>query len=525
MIPSRQSYSLMWPILLGCLLFSAIFLGIIYSVFVPMPPDGGWYSYPGYAFYQERDPLENLLEPSALMQLPGGIHSAFGFETRSILVLVHAAWFSIAGSDLLSVKIFGVLQWLILAVLTGSCVWLLVRDTMIASFFALLVLSDSWIISESLADLRPDIPTAIAGMVCLYLMLRHCTRPSVITTTAAGIFAMLTLLIHITGVAAFAGCSTFACIYILLSMADRGRFRLSLLLVPILGVIAFSFRHLLFDFFIPTSISPDIVSFDLWSKLRQVYAAGISAKLIKEFYRWVDYFFISNAMHLIVLASGLAIGSWAILNETKKEYRLIASTIIGFFAAAATITVLDPHFTSSHLVPVVCLGYVAAAPGLGHALCNNRKMSFGWIIIGVILAMVALKVVHGGKILINSIRDGVSNNAVEQLMKKTSQVLLQKGYPQNLVIAPTSLWLYMPHTTSIVLQDTRSKPITASSPLWKGVSGLIVDNDYLSYGWDKTVNDLLECGAAEKIGEVGKRSGGYYLISLQLNIPGCLSTN
>jgi hypothetical protein len=41
---------------------SALALAAVYAWFVPISIDGGWYSYPGYALSQGRDPGENMRE-------------------------------------------------------------------------------------------------------------------------------------------------------------------------------------------------------------------------------------------------------------------------------------------------------------------------------------------------------------------------------------------------------------------------------------------------------------------------------
>jgi hypothetical protein len=102
------------------------------------------------------------------------------------------------------------------------------------------------------------------------------------------------------------------------------------------------------------------------------------------------------------------------------------------------------------------------------------------------------------------------------------RALLARAFPATGVtwtVGPTSIWLYAPHGATSVLLDERSDPGIVRSQLWKRVSVLVVDSDFLHYGWENVVRQ----GVAERwltpIGEVGRPGGIYFLEAFRVEHP------
>jgi hypothetical protein len=503
------------------LCLATLLLAAVYAWQIPLRTDGGWYSYPGFALADGRDASENLLPPEELRDGSHGIRATFGWENRtSLLVLTHAGWFKIAGSTSSSIRAFQILQWLLLSAAVAAGAWVLTRNRAAALAIGLVAASDSWVMSESLSDLRPDAPLAVISMVCLAAIVLYCRSFKARYALLAICAAASMLLMHATGAIPFAGCCAFIGIYVLAAYRRRVRVPWLLLGAVLAGGAAFLWRLQIFDVLIPTRVPAEFqeaVRYDYLSKVFGAYADGVGAKLHRELLRWLDYIFVTNALHGLVIIGGLAL-TWRGRSTAQAGSAGIESVAIvaAFAAALLTSTILNPHIAPGQLLSLVCIGYVAAAPGVAAVLARRDARLVGAMVVSMILGIAALRAAHATNTYIGHREAGISIASVEALMRDTVTAA-----SDQMAIAPTTVWPYIPGDASVVLMDERSRPWPATSSKWHGVSLLVIDREYLDNGWGSVVADLEACGAVEDVGAVGHADRGYYLRSMRLVKAGC----
>jgi hypothetical protein len=484
--------------------------------------DGGWYSYPAYAMAQGRDPDENLLPPDQLSLATPGVRSLFQWDNRGFLLTrMQWAWFEVAGEGAASIGIFGLLQWIGLAVLIGLAVYRGSGNGWASGAAAIAALSDSKLIHESLADLRPDIPLAVTAVASLLFLIVYIRRRSAMSLAAFAVLLALLPLIHTTGVLPTAMLLT--CLAILALIPDEGRLSRSRLLAAALiagGVLAvFFLRQPILDVLIPSKVPLALqVSgrHDLPVLLEHVAHRGVGWKVAKEAHRWSGYFAGANLAQLLFLAGGLLLllgRAWR-RRLTSEQLCLPAGWIVGVLV----LTFTDPHFTPTHLIPLIALGYVMAGVGWAMPLARPAAAPAHG------RAMVALCV-------LSALAFGLkSAEAVSEIYRGTHQhvggsevrALLAKAFPKTGVtwaVGPTSIWLYAPRGGTPVILDERSDPGIVRTQLWKRVGVLVVDSDFLHYGW----RDIIKEGVAQRwlrpIGEVGKPDGIYFMEAFRVEHP------
>jgi len=489
--------------------------------------DGGWYSYPAYAMSQGRDPDENLLPPDELSLATPGVRSLFQWDNRGFLLTrIQWAWFETAGEGVWSIRIFGLLQWIGLAVLIGLAVYRSGGNAWASGAAAIAALSDSKLIHESLADLRPDIPLAVTAVASLLFLILYIRRRSAVSLGACAVLLALLPLIHTTGVLPAA--MLLSCLATFAFIPDDGRFSRSHMLAAALiagGVLAvFLLRQPILDVLIPSRVPVTLqVSgrHDLPVLLEQVAHRGVGWKVMKEAHRWSGYFAGANFAHLLFLAGGLLLLLWRAWQRrlTSKEQLCLA---VGWVVGVLVLTFTDPHFTPTHMIPLIALGYVMAGVGWAMPLCEPdapraaaRAHARAMMALCVLAALAfALKAAEAASEIYRGTRQHVGGAEV--------RALLAKAFPATGVtwtVGPTSIWLYAPHGGTPVILDERSDPGIVHSQLWKRVGVLVVDSDFLHYGWENVVRQGVAQRWLTPIGEVGKPGGIYFLEAFRVGHP------
>jgi hypothetical protein len=517
----RTSSQAHWRLALlatACLVaFAAVTLAASYAWFVPLQTDGGWYSYPGFALAHGRDPSENLLSPDRLARESSGVRAAFGWENRSFLIVrFHQVWFALAGTTVFSLKVFGALQWLAVTVLVWLAVRLAVRSTAPALVAALAAMSDSWLISESMADARPDVPIALVACACVVAVTQGYRERRWPWVVVASILAAMLPLLHTTGILAFTCCAVLAGALAVVPSPDGSARRWPLVVVVVAGTLGFLFRQVIVDALVPTRlpVSAELpFRHDLWIKLRGIVAGGALAKLGTEVGRWCDYFLVSNGAHLVFVAAGLS-GLLASVVRSDDAYQRRLS--LGFLAAAAAAPaamLFDPHPTPSHSVPLAVLTYIASGVGLLSIASRIplRAVRCSLLIVG--LGAAIIKGAHAAELSRASMAAGVSNRSVARFV---SDVL--NGQGDQLAVAPTFLWPYVPPTRSVVLIDPGSRPWEPTDPRFGSLSAVILDRDFLARGWRSLSRTMVQCGAFVEADSLGVREG-FRLEAYEVNGP------
>ena len=485
--------------------------------------DGGWYSYPGYALSQGRDPDENLLPPNQLSLATPGVRSLFPWENRSFLLTdIDWAWFELAGHRQDSIVVLGVLQWLALAGLVGWAVNRATGNRWAAGAAALAALSDVKLVYESLADLRPDIPLAVVGVGSLCFLVNYLRKRSPLSFIASGFLIALLPLVHTTGVMPAAMMLTCVAMSALIPVEGRlsKRYVLACATLAAATLAIFVFRKLIMDFLIPTHVSPAVQMtgrHDLPAMLLGMAHRGLGWKLEEEQQRWTDYFLAGNEPQFLFLLTGLAVlarAAWRRRSEVAERLWLPA----GWVAGIVVLTVTDPHFVSAHLIPLVALGYVMA--GVGWALLLDDRqpvMATQGVLALAVLAFLCLglRTAQASVDIDEGIHQGVSRTAVQSLVTRAFP-----GTGVTWAVGPTSIWMYVPGSGRTVIVDDRADPNVIRTALWRRMSVLVIDTDFLQWGWGKIARQGVAAGWLRPIGQVGKPGDKYWLEAFRIEHAG-----
>ena len=485
--------------------------------------DGGWYSYPGYALSQGRDPDENLLPPDQLPLATPGVRSLFPWENRSFLLTdIDRAWFTLAGHGEDSLVAFGVLQWLGIAALVGWAVHRASGNRWAAGAAALAALSDVKLIYESLADLRPDIPLALIGVGSLCFFVNFLRRRSPVSFIAGGVLIVLLPLVHTTGVMPAAMMLTCVAVSALIPVDGRlsKRYMLACAALAAATLAIFIFRKPILDVVIPTRVPlADQLSgrHDLPAMVLGMAHRGVAWKLAQERGRWSSYFIAGNLPQLLFLLSGL----FALLHSAWRRKAQLAERLwlpAGWIAGIVVLTVTDPHFVATHLIALVAMGYVMAGVGWALFLDGRRPVlrTQGVVALAVLAFFcLGLRTGQAAFDVRQGIRQGVSQASVRRLLAKTFP-----GTGVTWAVGPTSIWLYAPQGGRTVIVDDRSDPGIIRTALWRRMSVLVIDSDFLQWGWGRIAREGVAAGWLRPIGEVGRPQDKYWLETFRIEHAG-----
>lgn len=482
--------------------------------------DGGWYSYPAYAMAQGRDPDENLLPPAELSLAAPGVRSLFPWDNRGFLLTeIQWAWFEMAGYGMSSIRAFGLLQWIGLAALIGLAVYRASGSSWASGAAALAAFTDSKIIHESLADLRPDVPLAVVAVASLLFLIIGMRRRNAASLAASAALLALLPLIHTTGV--LPATMLVTCFVVLALIPDHGglsRRRILAAALTVGGVLAvFLLRQQIMNALIPSRVPVAMQMpgrHDLPLLLEHMAHRGLEWKILAEEHRWAGYFAGANLAQLLFLAGGvLAIvrGAWRGVLTSREQVYLP----LGWLAGVLALTVTDPHFTPTHMIPLISLGYVTA--GVGWAMLLEETHSFPARSRGM-LALCALAFLALGIKTAEAAGD-IYRGSRQHIGPSEVRGLLARAIPAAGVtwaVGPTSIWLYAPQTGEPVILDERSDPGIIDSGLWQRVSVLIIDSDFLHYGWGRVAREGVARGWLRPIGRVGRPDGIYFMEAFEV---------
>lgn len=483
--------------------------------------DGGWYSYPGYALSQGRDPDENLLPPDQLPLATPGVRSLFPWENRSFLVTgIDWAWFDLAGHGEASIVTFGVLQWLGLAGLVAWGVYRATGNRWAAGAAGLAALSDIKLVYESLADLRPDIPLALMGVASLCFLVNFLRRRrSAVSFIACGLLIALLPLIHTTGVMPAAMMLTCVAVSALIPVDGRlsRPYMLACAALVAVTLAVFILRKPIADILIPTKVSlADQLAgrHDLPAMLVGMAHRGAGWKLAQERERWMSYFRSGNLPQLLFLLTGLFALLRAAWRRRGPELAERLWLPAGWLAGIAVLTVTDPHFVDTHLIPLVAMGYVMAGVGWALLLDGRHPMlrTQGVLALAVLAFLgLGLRSAQASFDVRQGIHDGASRAAVRSLLAKAFP-----GTGVTWAVGPTSIWLYAPQRGRTVIVDERSDPGIVRTALWGRMSVLVIDSDFLKWGWGGIARNGVAAGWLQPIGRVGKPGDPYCLEAFRI---------
>jgi hypothetical protein len=247
---------------------------------------------------------------------------------------------------------------------------------------------------------------------------------------------------------------------------------------------------------------------------------GVGWKLAQERQRWTSYFLAGNLPQLLFLLTGML----ALLRAAWRRRSQMAEWLClpaGWLAGIAVLTVTDPHFVPTHLIPLIAMGYVMA--GVGWALLLDEHQPaiatqgvvalavLAFLCLGLRTAQAAVDVEQG-------IHQGVSRDAVHRLV--TNAFPGTAGTGVTWAVGPTSIWMYVPESSRTVIVDDRSDPGVVRSALWRRMSVLVIDSDFLQFGWGKVARQGVAAGWLQPIGRVGKPGDKYWLEAFRVRHVG-----
>jgi hypothetical protein len=76
--------------------------------------------------------------------------------------------------------------------------------------------------------------------------------------------------------------------------------------------------------------------------------------------------------------------------------------------------------------------------------------------------------------------------------------------------------MYVPQSGRTVIVDQRSDPGVVNTALWQRVSVLVIDTDFVQWGWGRIARQGVAAGWLKPIGQVGKPGDKYWLEAFQV---------
>ncbi|MGH7106897.1 MAG: hypothetical protein ACREFT_10345, partial [Acetobacteraceae bacterium] len=336
---------------------------------------------------------------------------------------------------------------------------------------------------------------------------------------ACGVLIALLPLVHTTGVLPAAMMLTCLALSALIPAQGRlsRRYMLACAALIAATLLVFAFRKAIMDVLIPSQV-PLAVQLtgrhDLPQMLVGMAHRGAAWKLAQERQRWASYFLPGNIPQLVFLLAGLGAllrAAWRRRGEPIEHLWLAAGWLVGVL----TLTVTDPHFVPTHMIPLIAMGYVMAGVGWALLLGKDRQTvprRQAILALAVLAALgLGLRTAQAAFDVYQGVHQGVSRAAVRSL--------LAKAFPSSGVtwaIGPTSIWLYLPQGGTPVIVDDRSDPGIVKTALWDRMSVLVIDTDFLTWGWGSVAREGVSQGWLEPIGHVGTPGDKYCLEAFRI---------
>ena len=491
-------------------ILASIVTAVLQHVFVPISPDGGWYSYPGYAWAMGGDPSENMFGAD-LSGVGERLTATFGWENRSNLVVpITGLWFKIVPASYWSLSYFGVLQWLCISALAFAAVSLVTRDRLLALTAALITGSDSRLISEVISDARPDVPvaiTALALLAALASMFKERTPLNVVLVLA---LAAVLPLMHVTSANSIAMLMGFVGLWVLFNRRDQAQ-RGALIWAAIACVLmagVFLLRQPLADIIVPTAVHSEIEKVgqhSLLEKLEENFNFGLWLKLKMEWERWSLQFGPLNFAQLGMLVIGGLMGLSLLFNGKPDFAGRFGLAVLGALAASALFMfAVNPHHTPGHALVLAILAYAGAAAVLHSAKENGilQGRSLAGLCTVLMLMIVTLKIVHSAFVYHRFAREGISNAGIERAL---NDAVPRDGRVK--IMGASEFWPYLAarkQRIDFVDPNRMFVPKGPSSGDYSGVSVLAVNEDHISWGWGEAIDRWQAQGLIRPLAKVGE---------------------
>lgn len=479
-------------------ILSALALAYAITRYRLLPVDGGWYSYPAFALSLGREVFAHQMGLASAEGLEG-LRALFLWDTAaSVRTLYGSVWYRLFGGSFLTVQVLSLAE---LCALFASA-HLLYRNFFqtrwLATLALLLIVTDVGIAMEAASDSRPDL--ALTAAACfLYVLMRR--KPSPATLALSVIVAAATATIHLT--------SPIPIAFVLVSSATDAwrsgpgerRSRLGLVsIVSVVAVAAFFLRQPIFHaaFNAPPDIADPV---EVTGRIFSAWSEGPIALLAKELIRWRVHFFVSNAPQFAALV--VAIVAIALSARRAVLPERLFGPLLGLVAAVCASTVLNPHGTDAHILPLVPFTWLLLVP-----LEQIRPESSRRLIVSLVVASSLISFAQAARMISVHRAAGVSN---AWLADQLAQITIEDR--THVIVGGTEFWPYFPTGRDVILLDQTRDPdrlASVSGVSWSDVHAIAAPEDYQDAGWRRRIHELAELGAVTLVAD----APGYATIAI-----------
>jgi len=491
------------------------FLTAAYYLYSPLRVDGGWYSYPALSLSRGGDPGENYEEVDDLKEIEG-IKVKFDVKDdfrRSIRLIPMTLWFKVLGTSIWMVKMYGIVEYIILLTLMFLVLRQITRDRNFLFLCFTIYLLDNPPIWYGTTNLRPDIIiTAVSlGVFLLVRMEERIDRRILIFLLGVlGIF--LLALIRVTAAISLVLLLSYLFIELSLSWHNLSGFKkwfyISLIAA---GVIGYLSRDHLLDMIISAEHFPQQpYHMDRWAYMI-LKEKDLIWKLSKELGRWGAYFRLSNnigSLIAVLVAFGLLLARSLFRADQTPKRQDMRIGLSCLFAVAALAN-FGPTDSVGHALPVAAYLFLLLARELELiSFPRIRKLAVP-LLLGIVFASAGIRFAQGINVVAKSIKNGFSNAAIVETM---SDVFNSAG-KNYVVFGSTELWPYFNPKTNVLIIDFRHKyALNRLSDSVKSVDYIIIDKPYEEEGWEKTFLSRYPGIELKTVRKVGNPMSGWYFI-------------
>lgn len=485
--------------------------------YTPLGVDGGWYSYPAFALSRGGGSGENLLSISELKNLEGVKSSFVKAEFRqSIRVIPMSWWFRIIGTNIWSAKLYGIFE---LSILMGIA-YLLLRQISENKNIALLCwaifLCDGVAISLGSSNLRADIMYTFMTLL-VFLLIRMEVKKCHLLLFIFGVLSISFLaLIRLTSVIPLSFLISYMIIELFLSRKKLSNFKKGFYISMIMaGIMCFLLRAKIWDILLPYHIKFNI-KYLLGEEIRYVsksFTLEILPRMVREIYRWTDYFFMSNIGEFLAILLALSFFILCLLGLSKKKKipSQLISIPMGCVVAIGVLTFIDPAKWAEHALPVVPFFIIILAIVL-NIIPNQKQKHIGIMLLFIFVILSSgFKLAQGIDVMRKGVLNGYTNNSVVEIMR---HVFSDQDRNYN-VIGPTELWPYINQKMNVTIIDRRSRrEIEDLKNYLDNIDLIILNNDYQGFNWEELFRKRYPDIELETIAEVGKINSGWHYLKI-----------
>lgn len=479
-LPRWRSRAITLLIAATCIAAMASFVVVV--AYLPLPVDGGWYSYPAYALSHAMNAYTNLHPPASPTDVHG-IEAVFPWATAgSTRTLYAAGWIYSFGSSINSLRALSLLEYA--ALLFGFA--LVLRsygaDRNISVICVSLLALDKSIQFGALADFRPDIALGATSLFALAFLRSERTTVRVLL---GGALCLLAATIHSTA-PVFLSC-VFSAAFLYWAL-ERQSPRIALWQIAPIGLLAavlFLLSNSIFSALLhrPATFRGEV---DVVARILDSWNRGPAFLLRKELVRWRAHFLFSNLPQLAAVGAGAVLsGRLLIARATRAKGAVL---LLPLAVSVGMLLILDPHSAEAHVVPLLPFLLLPATDP--RAVEGRVRRAFYWSAAASALLSLALS----ARKVASARSTGFSNARLASELRSASN-------PNGLTVVAggTELWPYFHERARVLILDRTRNParFQAMNGIEMNRTDLVVIGaDQIGYGWRTLADAWVNSGNA-----------------------------